>query len=75
MDDVRLHDLRRSVGSWMASAGVSLHIIGKILNHQDVKTTEIYARLQEDSTRKALNEHGEKIVSIVSIIKEKKEAS
>lgn len=28
IDDVRLHDLRRTVGSWLAQAGNSLYLIG-----------------------------------------------
>jgi integrase len=42
--NVRFHDLRRTVGSWLAASGESLHLIGKVLNHRDVSTTAIYAR-------------------------------
>ena len=52
MVDVRIHDLRRSLGSWMAAAGASLPIIGKGLGHKDVSTTAIYARLNQDPVRK-----------------------
>jgi integrase len=37
--DVHLHDLRRTVGSWLAQAGNSLHLIGRILNHANPATT------------------------------------
>jgi integrase len=33
VEDVRLHDLRRTVGSWLAQAGNSLPLIGRVLNH------------------------------------------
>ena len=59
VEDVRLHDLRRTVGSWMAQQGNSLHLIGRVLNHADVKTTQVYARLGEDQARNALEQHGE----------------
>ncbi len=36
---VRLHDLRRSVGSWLAQSGNSLHLIGRVLNHANATTT------------------------------------
>jgi len=45
---VRLHDLRHTVGSWGASGGTSLLIIGKLLGHRQASTTERYAHLSED---------------------------
>lgn len=52
--DVRIHDLRRTLGSWLAGSGESLPLIGRVLNHQDVATTAIYARLDLDPVRQAL---------------------
>lgn len=65
LEDVRLHDIRRTVGSWLVQKGNSLSLIGKVLNHRDIKTTQIYARLGEDQGRIAMEEHGEMILSIV----------
>lgn len=62
--DIRIHDLRRTVGSWLAQSGNSLHLIGKILNHSSVSTTQVYARLTEDNSRKALEAHSENILGI-----------
>ncbi|WP_373508283.1 tyrosine-type recombinase/integrase [Thiocapsa sp.] len=67
IDDVRLHDLRRTVGSWLAQSGNSLHLIGKILNHSDTKTTAIYARFGEDSVRVALEQHGARIMGAAGL--------
>jgi len=64
VDDVRIHDLRRTVGSWLAQAGSSLPLIGRVLNHTDPKTTAIYARLGDDPARQALAEHGQRITAI-----------
>ena len=61
LEDVRLHDLRRTVGSWMATSGESLPLIGKVLNHSNASTTQVYARLSEDATRTALEAHGARI--------------
>jgi len=61
-DDVRLHDLRRTVGSWLAQSGNSLHLIGRILNHQQSSTTEVYARFAQNHLREALDQHGQKIL-------------
>jgi len=61
-DDVRLHDLRRTVGSWLAQSGNSLHLIGRILNHQQSSTTEVYARFAQNHLREALDRHGQQIL-------------
>lgn len=55
LTDLRIHDLRRSLGSWMAAAGVSLPVIGKTLGHKDHGTTQIYARLNLDPVRVAVD--------------------
>jgi integrase len=61
MEDVRLHDLRRTVGSWLAQSGHSLQLIGKVLNHSNEATTKVYAHLQDDDARRALETHGEAV--------------
>ena len=66
LDDVRLHDLRRTVGSWLAQSGNSLHLIGKVLNHSNQSTTAIYARFGQDSVRDALEQHGQLITGMVN---------
>lgn len=53
--DLRIHDLRRTLGSWQAKTGASLAIIGKSLNHKNQSTTAIYARLDLDPVRAAVN--------------------
>ena len=60
--DVRFHDLRRTVGSWLAGSGESLSLIGKVLNHRDVSTTAIYARLNLDPVRQALERQATKML-------------
>lgn len=54
IEDLRLHDLRRTMGSWQAHTGASLPIIGKSLGHRSVTTTAIYARLDVDPIRKSM---------------------
>jgi len=54
VDGVRIHDLRRTMGSWQAKTGASLPIIGKSLNHKSASTTSIYARLDLDPVRSAM---------------------
>ena len=67
IDDVRLHDLRRTVGSWLAQAGNSLHLIGRVLNHTNASTTAVYARFGEDSVRAALEQHGARILGAAGL--------
>jgi integrase len=59
IENLRLHDLRRTLGSWQARMGASLAIIGKSLNHKSPSATAIYARLDldpvRDSVEKATN--------------------
>jgi integrase len=52
--DLRIHDLRRTLGSWQAKTGASLAIIGKSLNHKNTATTAIYARLDLDPVRASM---------------------
>jgi integrase len=54
LKDLRPHDLRRTLGSWQAAAGVSLPIIGKSLGHARTESTQIYARLTLDPVRQAV---------------------
>ena len=55
LEDLRIHDLRRTLGSWQAMTGSSLPIIGKSLNHKDSKSTAIYARMNLDPVRASVN--------------------
>ena len=54
IENARFHDLRRTMGSWQARTGASLPIIGKSLNHKSQSTTAIYARLDLDPARSAM---------------------
>lgn len=55
MTDLRIHDLRRTLGSWQAKTGASLVIIGKSLNHKSIQSTAIYARLDLDPVRQSVD--------------------
>lgn len=55
IEDLRIHDLRRTLGSWQARTGASLTIIGKSLNHKSIQSTAVYARLDTDPVRQSVN--------------------
>jgi integrase len=64
IEDVRLHDLRRTMGSWLAQAGNSLHLIGRVLNHSTPSTTQVYARFGNDHVRSALESYGKQLMGV-----------
>lgn len=52
--DLRVHDLRRTLGSWQAALGANLAVIKETLGHRDISTTMIYSRLNLDPIRQAM---------------------
>jgi integrase len=55
---LRLHDLRHSFASQLASQGASLPLIGALLGHTQAQTTHRYAHLFDDSQRAAVERIG-----------------
>ena len=62
LENVRIHDLRRTMASWQAITGSSLILIAKSLGHTSLKSTQIYARLQMDPVRDSVNAAAKAIV-------------
>jgi integrase len=54
IENLTIHDLRRTLGSWQAITGASLPIIGKSLGHKSIAATQIYARLSADPVRESV---------------------
>jgi integrase len=50
---VRIHDLRHTYASVLASSGLSLPVIGALLGHTQASTTHRYAHLLDDPLRAA----------------------
>jgi integrase len=59
LGDARVHDLRRTLGSWLAQSGASLPMIGRALNHRSQAATAVYARLALDGVRQVLDGHAQ----------------
>jgi integrase len=55
MRDLHIHDLRRTLGSWLASGGINLPIIGKALNDKSPDATKVYASFD---ARSGVGRHG-----------------
>jgi integrase len=56
--EARLHDLRHTYASLLASSGMSLPIIGALLGHTQAATTQRYAHLLDDPLRAATETAG-----------------
>ena len=65
--NLRIHDLRRSLGSWQAATGANLSVIGKTLAHKNVSTTAIYARLNIDPIRESMNKATDAILNAAGV--------
>jgi integrase len=64
LGDVRIHDLRRTVGSWLAQNGATLHLVGKVLGHKSEAPTKIYARLATENVKAALGAHERRLLAV-----------
>jgi integrase len=53
LSEVRIHDLRHTFASLLASSGQSLLVVGELLGHSTPQTTKRYANLYDDSLRAA----------------------
>jgi integrase len=51
LPDVRIHDLRHTFASLLVSGGASLEVIGRLLGHSQMQTTQRYAHLMESPLR------------------------
>ena len=51
LEDVHIHDLRHTFASLLVSGGASLEMIGKLLGHSQLQTTQRYAHLMDSPLR------------------------
>lgn len=54
LPDVRWHDLRRTYGSMLVSAGAPLHAVRDLLGHADISTTSVYLATVRPDLEKAV---------------------
>lgn len=64
--NVRIHDLRHSFASLLVSGGASLPMIGAMLGHTQVQTTQRYAHLYDEPLRQAAEHVGNTIGSAIA---------
>jgi integrase len=56
--DVRIHDLRHTVATWLISSGMEGALVGRVLGHSDPRSTKRYAKFMLKSLTDALEGHG-----------------
>jgi integrase len=56
LPEVRMHDLRHTFASFLVNNGRSLYEVQKILGHTQIKTTQRYAHLSNDTLLDAANQ-------------------
>jgi len=55
LSDVRMHDLRHSMASNMVNSGRSIYEVAKVLGHSQLKTTQRYAHLNQETLLAAVD--------------------
>jgi integrase len=73
--EIHVHDLRRTVGSYLAINGAPLLQIAAVLGHKSMQSTLIYARLQEQPVREAREAAQAKMFELMEIAKQRQKAS
>jgi integrase len=66
--DVRIHDLRHTFASLLVSGGASLEMIGRLLGHTQIGTTQRYAHLIESPLRAGVNAVGEMLKPRLKVV-------
>jgi integrase len=63
LEGVRLHDLRHTLASHGQAAGLSLELVGGLLGHRNIQTTQRYAHLWDAPKRAASERVGARMAS------------
>ena len=55
IDDFRIHDMRHDFASQLVLKGVNIYEVQKLMRHSDIKLTQRYAHLRDESLLNAVN--------------------
>ncbi|MBO4643845.1 MAG: site-specific integrase [Alphaproteobacteria bacterium] len=69
IDNLRMHDLRRTVASYECMNGENLSVVSRTLNHKTLAATQVYARVDTSAVSRAL----QKTVNLFEQIASQKE--
>ncbi len=67
LNDVTLHDLRRTAASWLSIAGENLPVVQSVLNHHSLGPTAVYARLNVSTVDRALQAQADRLCSLAPL--------
>lgn len=67
LQNIIIHDLRRTAASWLANEGVSIQVIQRVLNHSTLAATQIYALLQINTMVEPMTAYEKKIVDMTGL--------
>jgi site-specific recombinase XerD len=70
ISDVRIHNLRHTFASLLVSGGASLEMIGRLLGHTQIGTTQRYAHLIDAPLRAGVNAVGEMLKPRLRVVGE-----
>jgi integrase len=63
LDDVHLHDLRHTVGTYAGQSGADAFLVGDLLQHSDLSMTHRYGNKADDPVRTLNDLVGERIAA------------
>lgn len=63
---MRIHDLRRTIASWLVQSGYSEYGVKQLLNHSTQGVTGVYARMRPEAARHAVEDVGRQIVDAIN---------
>jgi len=66
INNLRIHDLRRSLGSWMASTGANMVATQRALGHKTIAVSLVYQRLAQDPVRAAMQTATSELVRLAN---------
>lgn len=60
--DATIHDLRHTFASILVSNGIGLEVIGKLVGHSNIRTTQRYAHLANSALKQATDMMSSKVI-------------
>ena len=69
IENLRLHDLRRTFASYQAMMGTSGFILGKALGDKTMAAVRVYARLTMDPVRDSIQRAADKMLEFAGPVK------
>ena len=66
LPNLRIHDLRHAFASLAVANNETIYLVGAVLGHRQVTTTERYSHLSDDPVKAVANRTSERIAAMLS---------